>query len=201
MTLSSRLWSANSDLAAQALAHPFVSRLGDGSLERQRFAAFIAQDAFFLDAFARAYALALVRAPDTATVLVLADLISGVRDELGLHAAYAASLGIDLAAVAPAPATTAYTDFLLAVAATSADGLIYAAMTPCMRLYAFLGSTLNPDDAGPYADWVRTYGNGDFEALATRLEQLVDDRDPDPTAAGPLYRRAMTLELAFFDAN
>jgi thiaminase/transcriptional activator TenA len=201
MTLSSRLWSANSELAAQALAHPFVSRLGDGSLERHRFAAFIAQDAFFLDAFARAYALALVRAPDTSSVLTLADLISGVRDELGLHAAYAASLGIDLATVAPAPATTAYTNFLLAVAATSSDGLVYAAMTPCMRLYAYLGSQLNPDDAGPYADWVRTYATPEFEALATRLERLVDDRGPEPTAAGSLYRRAMTLELAFFDAN
>ncbi len=119
--------------------------------------------------------------PTTATVLTLADLIGGVRDELGLHAAYAASLGVDLASVEPAPATTAYTDFLLAVAATRADGLIYAAMTPCMRLYAFLGSRMDADNAGPYADWVRTYASAEFEALAARLERLVDDSDPDPS--------------------
>ncbi|MDT4948209.1 MAG: hypothetical protein QOJ37_804, partial [Pseudonocardiales bacterium] len=34
MTLSARLWADNGDLAAAALAHPFVSRLGDGSLPR-----------------------------------------------------------------------------------------------------------------------------------------------------------------------
>jgi thiaminase/transcriptional activator TenA len=200
MTLSARLWAANADLAQLALAHPFVTGLADGSLSPQRFAAFMAQDMFFLDAFARAYALALVRAPDTATLLTLADLIGGVRAELGLHRSSIATGAIDAMTVEPTPATLAYTDFLLAVAATRADGLIYAAMTPCMRLYAFLGSNLNPDRAGLYADWVTTYAHPQFQALTTRLEQLLDDCVPDPIAASTLYRRAMTLELDFFDA-
>lgn len=38
MTLSMRLWADNSDLADEALAHPFVRRLGDGSLPREVFA-------------------------------------------------------------------------------------------------------------------------------------------------------------------
>jgi thiaminase/transcriptional activator TenA len=200
MTLSTRLWAANCDLAERALAHPFVSGLADGSLPPQRFAAFIAQDVFFLDAFARAYALALVRAPDTATLLTLADLIGGVRAELGLHTSSVANGAVDVQSVQPTPATIAYTDFLLAVAATREDGLIYAAMTPCMRLYAFLGSNLNPAQAGLYADWVTTYAHPEFQTLTTRLEQLLDSRAPEPIAASTLYRRAMTLELDFFDA-
>ena len=43
MTLSARLWADNGDLAAAALAHPFVSRLGDGSLPREIFAGYVAQ--------------------------------------------------------------------------------------------------------------------------------------------------------------
>ena len=35
MTLSTQLWSENSDLASEALTHPFVCRLGDGSLARE----------------------------------------------------------------------------------------------------------------------------------------------------------------------
>jgi len=54
VTLSARLWSDNRDLAADALAHPFVRRLGDGSLDREIFAGYVAQDAFFLESFARA---------------------------------------------------------------------------------------------------------------------------------------------------
>jgi thiaminase/transcriptional activator TenA len=200
MTISARLWAANSDLADQALTHPFVTGLADGSLSPQRYGAFIAQDAYFLDAFARAYALALVRAPDTATLLALADLIGGVRQELGQHSSRIATLGLDEPSVRPTAATTAYTDFVLAVAATREDGLIYAAMIPCMRLYAFLGSMLDATAAGRYADWVTAYADPEFQALAVRLEQLLDQSAPDPAAATTLYRRAMTLELDFFDA-
>jgi thiaminase (transcriptional activator TenA) len=58
MNLSTRLWADNCDLAAEALSHPFVRRLSDGSLAPEIFAGYVAQDAFFLESFARAYALA-----------------------------------------------------------------------------------------------------------------------------------------------
>ena len=200
MTLSARLWSDNRDLAAEALAHPFVSRLGDGSLDREIFAGYVAQDAFFLESFARAYALALARSTDTPTLLTLADLLGGVREELGLHSSYAARWGIDMAAVVPTPATLAYTEFLLATAATSGLAVIFAAMTPCMRLYAFLGASLDADSAGPYAEWVQTYADPDFKALAARLEKLLDEQGDDNSAVHDAYRRAMRLEVGFFDA-
>jgi thiaminase (transcriptional activator TenA) len=200
MTLSTTLWADNSDLAAEALAHPFVSRLGDGSLGREIFADYVAQDAFFLESFARAYALALARSADTRTLLALADLLGGVREELGLHTSYAARWGIDMAGVVPKPATMAYTDFLLATAATGGLAVVFAAMTPCMRLYAWLGASLSADAAGPYAEWVQTYASRDFEALAAQLEQLLDDQDDDSPAVHATYRRAMSLELGFFDA-
>jgi thiaminase/transcriptional activator TenA len=200
MSLSAQLWSANDDLAAQALAHPFVAGLGDGSLDREVFAGYVAQDAFFLESFARAYALALTRSSDTPTLLTLAGLIAGVADELGLHSSYAARWGIDMTGVEPSPATSAYTDFLLATAATSGLGEIFAAMTPCMRLYAYLGTSLNAEAAGPYAEWVQTYADPDFESLASGLEELLDQHGTDSPGVRHAYRRAMHLEVAFFES-
>lgn len=200
MKLSAALWSDNGDLAAEALGHPFVRGLGEGSLAREVFAGYVAQDGFFLESFARAYALALARSSDTATLLALADLITGVRDELGLHASYAASWGIDMAGVEPGPATLAYTEFLLATSATGGLGMVFAAMTPCMRLYAFLGTALDASAAGPYAQWVQTYADPAFEALVSRLERLLDEQGDHGPPVRAAYRRAMRLELAFFDA-
>lgn len=200
MSLSARLWSENTDVTSQILAHPFVRGIGDGSLTRELFAGYVAQDAFFLESFARAYALALVHSADTATLLTLADLLAGVREELGLHASYADSWGIDMSGVTPWPATLAYTDFLLATAATRDAASVYAAMTPCMRLYAWLGQSLDAGAAGPYAQWVQTYADPGFEALAAQLEQLLDDQGVDTPAVHATYRRAMQLELGFFEA-
>lgn len=200
MTLSAQLWSGNADVAAEVLAHPFVRGIGDGSLPRESFAGYIAQDAFFLESFARAYALALARSPDTATLLSLADMLTGVRQELGLHASYARSWGIEMAGVEPAAATLAYTEFLLATASTQDLGVIFAAMTPCMRLYAWLGTSLDAGDAGPYGQWVQTYADPEFEATAATLERLLDEHAHEAATVRAAYRRAMRLELAFFEA-
>ncbi|MCW2665377.1 MAG: transcriptional activator, TenA family [Frankiales bacterium] len=200
MSLSARLWAGSADQAAEALAHPFVRGLSDGSLPRPVFQAYVAQDAFFLECFARAYGLALARSTDRASLEVFADLIAGVRDELRLHGGYAAQWGVDMTGVQPVPATSAYTDFLLATASLGGVGLTCAAMTPCLRLYAHLGQSLDPDAAGPYAAWVRTYADPAFEQLAASLEQLLDRHAEDSPGVAAAYRRAMNLELAFFSA-
>jgi thiaminase (transcriptional activator TenA) len=200
VTLSADLWAANADLAAEALAHPFVAGIGDGTLPRAAFAGYVAQDAFFLESFARAYAVGIAHSPDRATLDTFADLLAGVRQELALHAGFAARWGIDLAAVEPLPATLAYTEFLLSTAFLGGITLTAAAMTPCLRLYAHLGRSLSPEAAGEYAEWVTTYADPGFEELAATLERLLDRHAPDTPAVRTAYRRAMRLEVGFFDA-
>ncbi len=118
--LATSLWNDNAGLAEAALAHPFVRGIPDGTLDQDRFAGYVAQDAFFLESFARAYALAIAHSPDRVALDAFADLLDGVRAELSLHASYALRWGIDLSTVTPSPATAAYTDFLLAAAALAA---------------------------------------------------------------------------------
>ena len=200
MSLAAELWTANADLAAEALAHPFVAGLGDGTLPRAVFAGYVAQDAFFLESFARAYAVGIAHSPDRATLDTFTDLLVGVREELALHAGYAARWGIDLVGVEPLPATLAYTDFLLSTAFLGGITLTAAAMTPCVRLYAHLGRSLSAETAGDYAEWVTTYADPGFEELAVTLERLLDRHASDVPAVRTAYRRAMQLEVGFFEA-
>ena len=200
MSLAAELWTANADLAAEALAHPFVTGVGDGTLPRAVFAGYVAQDAFFLESFARAYAVGIAHSPDRATLDTFADLLAGVREELALHAGYAARWGIDLVGVEPLPATLAYTDFLLSTAFLGGITLTAAAMTPCVRLYAHLGRSLSAETAGDYAEWVTTYADPGFEELAVTLERLLDQHASDVPAVRTAYRRAMRLEVGFFEA-
>lgn len=202
-TLHHRLWNENLDLAEACLRHPFVRGLADGSLGRDAFKRYVAQDVFFLDAFFRAYALAAARVtgdPDRARALH--RLMGGVLDELRLHEEYAASLGIDIRAVRPYPCVQAYTDFLLRTAWYDGPGETVAAMTPCMRLYAWLGKALKPElrPGHPFARWIETYSSPGFEALARELEGLVDRLSADAPPVHDAYRYALQCEVEFFTA-
>lgn len=202
MDLSADLWRAHYELALASLHTPFVRGLADGSLSRDRFAYYVGQDAFFLEAFARAYSIAAAKAPDWDGFCALHALADGVLQELKLHGAYAAEWGVDLSAVQPGATTRRYTDFLLATAWAQEIGVTVVAMSPCMRLYAFLGQTLAqprpPQHA--YSDWIRTYSSDDFEGLAQQLEQLADQYACNCTLVQSTYDYAMQCERDFFHA-
>lgn len=203
MSLHQRLWERNAGLARDALDHRFVRGIGDGSLPMESFRTYVAQDAFFLESFARAYALALSRSADREGLYDFAELLAGVLEELKLHEGYADRWEVRLGEVTPAEATLAYTEFLLSTAALGTVGETCAAMTPCMRLYAFLGTCLEGEgyeEDNPYAEWIRTYADPGFDELAATLEGLLDRYADDTPAVRGAYERAMILEVGFFEA-
>lgn len=202
MSLSACLWHKNMDLALACRVSPFMRGLADGSLPRERFADYVGQDAFFLQAFARAYCIAAAKTLDFDGFRAFHHLTGGVLEELNLHGGYAQAWGVDMTTVAPKAATRRYTDFLLSTAWGNEVGCAAAAMSPCMRLYAWLGQELArngvPDHA--YADWIRTYSSSEFENLARRLEDLTDRYATSSQTVEAAYRYAMQCELDFFNA-
>lgn len=202
MTLSTELWLANQDLAQACLEHPFVQSIGDGSLEEGKFAYYVGQDAFFLEAFARAYSVAAAKSPDWVGFTTFHSLASSVLAELRLHESYATTWRVNLQTVQPGVATRHYTDFLLATAWGGDVGLTAAAMSPCMRLYAFLGEQLaiNGIPHHRYADWISTYSSGDFLLLAQQLDTLVENYAVANALTHSTYRYAMFCEQEFFQA-
>lgn len=202
MTISQDLWQANQDLVQVCLEHPFVQGIATGTLDPIKFAYYVGQDAFFLEAFARAYSLAAVKASDWKGFNTFHTLAGSVLEELKLHEGYAIQWGVDIQKVEPGTATRRYTDFLLATAWSSEVSLVTVAMAPCMRLYAFLGQQLaqNGITNHQYADWIRTYSNLEFEKLAQQLEGLMDQYTHRTASVESTYRYAMLCELDFFQA-
>lgn len=198
--LHTLLWTENKERADSCLAHPFVQGIADGTLDREAFKRYIAQDAFFLRAFRRAYTLALAKSTEKDAARFY-ELLVGVMDELKLHESYSKTLGIDLEQVDALPACRAYTDFLLRVAWQEGVDVIVAAMAPCIILYAYLGRELAKQDfsQSPYADWVRTYGGEAIQKQVSIMESLLDELASDAPKIKDAYRYAMELELRFFD--
>ncbi|MGD1948782.1 MAG: TenA family protein [Leptolyngbyaceae cyanobacterium] len=202
MALSYKLWQDHLELANESLAHPFVQGIADGTLPKETFAYYVGQDAFFLEAFARAYSIAAAKAPTWKSFNVFHELAAGVLSELKLHHNYAQAWQVDLAQVSPGTATRQYTDFLLATAWSQPIGVTAVAMSPCMRLYAYLGQQLAQDGIPEHAykDWIATYSSDEFEPLATQLEALVDEYADESELIRSTYRYAMVCERDFFQS-
>lgn len=105
----------------------------------------------------------------------------------GLNTRATQEWGADLAKeVSVNSATVKYTDFLLATASGKVEGVkapgklatpfertkiaayTLGAMTPCMRLYAFLGKEFlalrdNNEESHPYQKWIDNYSSESFE--------------------------------------
>lgn len=196
------LWESCRDLAEACLDQPFVKALAAGTLDPRVYDEYVRQDAFYLRAFLRAYALALARCDDLEAARTLHELAGGALEEIRMHLRHAQQAGLDLEAARPNPACLAYTDFLLATAWSGTLGEILAAMTPCMRLYAWLGRRLavGAGENNPYRSWILTYASDDFQRLAARIESLLDTFAADAPEIRAAYRYAMECELRFFAA-
>ncbi len=203
MLISQKLWERNYNLASLSLNTKFVQGIKNGDLPKTKFQEYLAQDYFFLESFARAYGLAVSKSRNKKNIKTLSVLLSGVSEELILHETYAKEWDIDLTTNLIGPATKKYTDFLEEVSLNLSLIEIMSAMTPCMRLYSWLGKILlNMISDNPYKEWILTYSDESFENLAKSLENLIDEYDEsyDIDQINFLYKKAMELELAFFNA-
>ncbi|MDE5079350.1 MAG: TenA family protein [Trichodesmium sp. St16_bin4-tuft] len=200
--ISKNLWKSNQDLATACLCHPFVQGIANGTLPQKSFAYYVGQDAFFLKAFARAYSIAAAKSDEWKTFELFHTLAGGVKEELELHQTYAAKWGVNLENITPGFATRRYTDFLLATAWGNNIGAIATAMTPCMRLYAFLGQQLATPKIPEhqYSQWIRTYSTQEFLQLVQNLEKVTDRYAENIQETESIYCYAMVCERDFFQA-
>ena len=144
----------------------------------------------------RAYGLAISKSKDKSEIKSLSQLLVGVSDELILHETYAKEWEIDLSTNYIKPATKNYTDFLYDVSIKLSSVEIMFAMTPCMRLYSWIGKNLSDMTSNnPYKEWILTYSNESFDNLAKSLEKIIDNyQEPfDINQANNLYKKAMEL--------
>ena len=203
MLITQKLWERNYNLASLSLNTKFVQGIKNGDLPKTKFQEYLAQDYFFLESFARAYGLAVSKSRNKKNIKTLSLLLSGVSEELILHETYAKEWDIDLTTNLIGPATKKYTDFLEEVSLNLSLIEIMSAMTPCMRLYSWLGKKLlNMISDNPYKEWILTYSDESFDNLAKSLEYLIDEYDEsyDIDQVNFLYKRAMELELDFITA-
>ena len=160
--------------------HAFVQGMCDGSLPRTAFLNYLVQDYLFLIHFARAWALAVVKAGDLDEMRACSATVHTLLDhEMSLHVQTCADAGIDIKAMLATPeagANLAYTRYVLE-AGFSGDFLdLLAALMPCVLGYGEIGARLADQAAPdtPYRDWIDSYAGADYQSACIAAGNLMD---------------------------
>lgn len=206
VTFTDELWAHVADLRARIDRLPFLVAFEDGTLSRDRFEHYLAQDALYLVEYARVMAHAATRSP-TSTELVFwtERAANAVQVERELHERHLR----DLDDVVMSPTCVAYTSYLLAGCATWSYPILIAAVLPCFWIYDDVGvrlkQRLNDLTEHPYGDWIATYGDAAFTQATDQVRKLVNDaaeragrQDLEQMRAA--FTTAATYEYLFWDA-
>jgi thiaminase/transcriptional activator TenA len=188
--------------------------MADGTLPEAAFRHYLVQDYLFLIEFARAYALAVYKAPTLADMREGAGGLSAILDvEMGLHIKLCGGWGLSPEALERAPAepeTLAYTRYVLDAGMRGDLLALKVALAPCVIGYAEIAKRLEAtsrgnDPANPYRVWIAEYAGAAYgkvaEGAEAHLERLAE-RYLTPAREAELaaiFREATRLEADFWE--
>ncbi|WP_433871707.1 thiaminase II [Saccharopolyspora sp. CA-218241] len=208
-----RAWSRTAALQQAIVEHPFNAALADATLDRDRFAQYVVQDARYLVGFAQALAAAASRAGDPADAAFLSGAAQGALvEERRLHAGYVEEFGLTAAeveGVETPPSALAYISYLRACALTEPYPVLVAALLPCFWVYQHVGSTIleaTGDLTGhPYRAWIETYADDEFAEAVLAARDLTDRLAAGATgetrdAMFAAFQRATEYEWLFWNS-
>ena len=165
----------------QYVDHAFVRGLGDGSLPREAFIAYLIQDYIFLLHFSRAWAMAVVKAETAEQMRTAAATVNAlINEEIQLHVQICAREGISETQLLQAKEESeniAYTRYVMD-AGISGDLLdLLAALAPCVFGYHEIGLRLKDchDTTPLYREWIDTYSGADYEPVCFAVAELIED--------------------------
>ena len=163
--------------------HPFTNGMADGLLAEAAFRHYLVQDYLFLIEFARAYALAVYKAPKLADMREAAAGLSAILDvEMNLHVKLCAGWGLsphDLERAPPAIEMLAYTRYVLDTGMRGDLLALQVALAPCVIGYAEIATRLaaRPDACvatNPYRVWIEEYAGAAYQEVAAKARAHLD---------------------------
>lgn len=184
MTVTQRLYEAARPIWEACHAHPFVTGIGDGTLEVEKFRYFLLQDYLYLFDYARVFAWGVAKARSPELMRFFSANVDAILGgEMKIHRAYMARLGIaeeQVFAVRPALPNLSYTNYMLSAAAAGGPAEIVAAILACSWSYAEIGTRLAARPGALehpfYGEWVQGYSSEEYQetnrALVERMDAL-----------------------------
>lgn len=201
------LKQANEPIWAQAVEHRFVAELLAGTISDEVMVAYLVQDHRFLDSFLTLLGAAIATADTPAARLRFGRFAGMIAAEENpyFHRAFEL-LGVTQEqrdAIPDAQPTKGFQALMREAAATRSYAAALSVLSVAEWLYLDWASraTAPLPENFVHAEWIRLHDNCDFRSFVGFLRSELDRVGPtEADLSRDFFRRAVALELAFFDA-
>ncbi len=183
--------------------HECINKLGDGTLEIEKYRYFLVQDYLYLEEYGKVLALTAIKAPKaeisenllSRTVSTLLKEKTFILEEAQAHGVSRKDIGLAI----KAPTIQAYTDFMIRTAALGSCSEAMAALLVCNWNFHEIGIKLShtscPANA-PCINWVKMYTSSILsESVKWYRESL------DVLAEGLPQRELLLIKKAFITGS
>ncbi|HAP95546.1 MULTISPECIES: thiaminase II [Epilithonimonas] len=192
MNWSETAWKQIENRYQSILEMPFIQELANGSLPKEKFQFYMAQDSLYLEHFGRALALIAARAYDAKDTLIFTRFAeNAIVVENNLHESYFEDFGLTEKGKIQ-PACHHYIHFLKSTAALDAIEIAMAAVLPCFWIYKKVGDHIYHNlksENNTYQKWIDTYGGEEF---GVAVQQAIDICDKIASETTEAIREKMT---------
>ena len=204
---SKEVWKKSSRIYNAILDLDFLKELSEGTLDKDIFARYIAQDELYLkNYYHQMNMLADLMEDKKDRNLFLSFAQSGMEGEKAMHDMLIDQYGIETR-VDPSKVTSDYNSHICEGIATGNPCIALAAVLPCMWIYNEVGLHILKHsnlEGNPYKEWILEYGQEEFTTGVNQVLEMIDgwaDKADIQTRKKMdyYYLKAALYEYAFWD--
>ncbi len=208
MKWSEQAWERVEPIYNKILTMPFNTELSNGTLPKEKFIFYLAQDAYYLLEFGRTLSAISGRMQNADLVMAFAGFSTGaIFAERSLHESYFVELGLP-GEIQPTPSTLLYTSYILSQAAYANVEIAVAVVLPCFWIYKAVGDHIFARQNGkenPYKRWIDMYAGVEFAAAVEKAIDITDKLAIQASATTQqkmlnAFETATRLEWMFWDS-
>ena len=192
--------------------HPFVKKLGDGSLELDKFQYYLKQDYVFLINYCKVLALAVSKSSSEKMMRKWAGLLDEtLNSEMDLHRNFCRDYGISLSSLEKTKAdtsTASYCNFLIDNAIKNSEKFIAISLLPCQWGYQEIAQNFvknNLKSNSFHKIWVDSYSSQEYQDVTNWLKNYVDEvgknsNNKEIKTYKELFSMGIKYEIGFWDS-
>ena len=215
MSFSRSLKEKSIDIWESGYNHPFVQEVGQGTLDKEKFKFYLVQDYHYLLAYAKVFALAMVKS-DTEELMArfASSQHSILAEEMKVHREYMSSFGIptnQIYITKPSLYNRTYTANMLAIGQTEGLAEILATVFPCAWTYSDYAKRLKLEygenlENNFYKTWIENYASDEFENSFEWFFETLDKLSENKTAnerkkLENIFTSSVEFEYLFWDMS